>query len=390
MEIITNLFLAFFGMVWEIFWGLALGFILSSIIRAFVPTETISNSIGKTSVKSLSISTFFGAISSSCSYAAASMSRTLMTKGASLPNSIAFLISSTNLVFEIFIIILSLLGWAFFIGELIGGLFFIAFTAILIAKFFPKKVIKQAQEHIEESENNSHTMQMDHSKMEHSKMEHSKMKHSEMEHSMMYKKPGIKDKIITASTHFVMDVNMVGKDIFIGVLISAFLMVLIPKEFWESLFLKDNAEFPQFAILLWNAVIGALIAVLSFVCSVGNIVLAAVLWFGGISFGGVIAFVLSDLITLPMLQVYRKYYGWKPMLFIFLFLFVGIVATALFLDYSFDFLGWIPESPTEALQLHKNPFELNFNSIMNFIFIPIAFIYYFVGKKHSKGMSMNH
>lgn len=385
METITNLCLAFFGMVWEIFWGLALGFILSSIIRAFVPTKTISKSIGKTSIKSLSISTFFGAISSSCSYAAASMSRTLMTKGASLPNSITFLISSTNLVFEIFIIILSLLGWAFFMGELIGGLFFIAFTAILITKFFPKKIIHQAQEYIKVSEVTTNPMKMNYSMMDHSKMEH-----CDMTHTMMPKKQNFKDKLITASAHFVMDVNMVGKDIFIGVFMSAFLMVLVPKEFWESLFLKDNAAYPEFVILLWNAVIGALIAVLSFVCSVGNIVLAAVLWFGGISFGGVIAFVLSDLITLPMLQVYRKYYGWKPMLFIFLFLFIGIISTALFLDYSFDFLGWIPESPTKTLQLHKNPFELNFNSIMNFIFIPITFIYYFVGKKHSKGMMMHH
>ncbi|MDY7396080.1 permease [Aureibaculum sp. 2210JD6-5] len=380
METVKEIGIAFFGMSWELFWGLALGFMISALIGAFVSAETVGKSLGKTNPKSIGLSTFFGAISSSCSYAAASMSRTLLLKGASFPNAVAFLISSTNLVFEMFIIIFSLLGWAFFMGELIGGIFFILATALLIHRFFPKKIIQKAQAFMHKEK----VMVHDHEGHMHHIGEENKM-HSH--HPDMPKRKGLKEQLKAASSHFVMDVNMVGKDILLGVLISSILMVVVPKDFWEALFLADStSEYSSFLVLLWNAVIGSLIAIVSFVCSVGNIVLAAVLWYGGISFGGVIAFVLSDLITLPMLQVYRKYFGWKPMLYIFLFLFIGIIMTALFLDYSFDFLGWIPENPTTTLKLDKNPFELNYRTILNIIFIPLAILFYAMGKKRSKHM----
>ena len=139
-------------MVWDIYWGLALGFILSSLIRAFVSTESISARLGKDSIAAVGLSTLFGAISSSCSYAAASMARTLMIKGSTWSNAVAFMVASTNLVFEIFVVIVSLLGWAFFGGEVIGGLFFIIISAILISRFFPSKVKEEAKENISKSE----------------------------------------------------------------------------------------------------------------------------------------------------------------------------------------------------------------------------------------------
>src|SRR5476651_1304764 len=152
MDVIINILSQLAFMIWDIYWGLALGFILSSLIRAFISTESISARLGKDTVTSVSLSTFFGAISSSCSYAAASMARTLMIKGATWSNAVAFMVASTNLVFEIFIVIVSLLGWAFFGGEVIGGLFFIIISAILIIWFFPAKVKDEAKEHIEASE----------------------------------------------------------------------------------------------------------------------------------------------------------------------------------------------------------------------------------------------
>src|SRR5882757_417267 len=148
MNVITNILSQLAHMVWDIYWGLALGFILSSLIRAFISTESISARLGKDSVTALGLSTLFGAISSSCSYAAASMARALMIKGATWSNAVAFMVASTNLVFEIFIVIVSLLGWAFFGGEVIGGLFFIIVSAILISRFFPAKIKEEAQEHI--------------------------------------------------------------------------------------------------------------------------------------------------------------------------------------------------------------------------------------------------
>jgi uncharacterized membrane protein YraQ (UPF0718 family) len=148
MIVITNILSQLAYMIWDIYWGLALGFILSSLIRAFISTESISARLGKDSVTALSLSTLFGAISSSCSYAAASMARALMIKGATWSNAVAFMVASTNLVFKIFIVIVSLLGWAFFGGEVIGGLFFIIVSAILISRFFPAKVKDEAKEHL--------------------------------------------------------------------------------------------------------------------------------------------------------------------------------------------------------------------------------------------------
>lgn len=289
-------------MTWDIYWGLAVGFILSSLVRAFISTEKISGKLGKDTVGALSLSAFFGAVSSSCSYAAASMARTLLIKGATWSNAVAFMVASTNLVFEIFIVIVSLLGWSFFGGEVLGGLFFIAVSAVLIRRIFPSKVKEEAKAHIEHSEGGH----------EH----HQHASKPSCCHSMSVKKQeaevNLWSKLKTASGHFNMDVSMVGKDILIGLVVSAILMTLVPDSFWQSLFLSHDTQLPHFLVLCWNALVGIFVAVIAFVCSVGNIVMAAVLWHGGISFGGVIAFILSDLVTIPMLLVFRKYYGGKP------------------------------------------------------------------------------
>lgn len=363
IEILKNILIEFGKMSWSIYWGLSFGFILSAVIRAFIATETISSKLGKDSIKSVSLAAFFGGISSSCSYAAASMSRTLLMKGASWSNSVAFLIASTNLVFEIFIVIFSLLGAAFVAGELIGGLLFIIIASLLIVTFFPKKVKDDASEHIEE-----------HQKMDH---EHHHGDSSDKKESFF------KAKLKIASGHFYMDVMMVGKDILIGVAIAAILSVVVPKEFWTKIFLSDNQELPKVVILLWNSVLGILVAIISFVCSVGNIVLAAVLWHGGISFGGVFAFILSDLVTLPMLLVYRKYYGNKATITLFIILTVSILASALLIDFSFDLLHWIPETPTGTVT-NQEVFVWDYRTILNIILIPTGIGFFLLGRKQMK------
>lgn len=359
MEIVLEVLKAVGGMIWEIYWGLAFGFILSSLIRAFVSTQTISERLGKTSVAGVAFSTFFGAVSSSCSYAAASMSRTLLLKGASWGNAIVFMIASTNLVFEIFIVIITLLGWAFGAGELIGGIFFIVLTGFIILRIFPVK--RKVSEH--------HTSD---SSQAHHHHDHETHKGKKM------------NKLRTASTHFYMDVNMVGKDILIGVVIAALLMNFVPKSFWQSIFLTTTGEELSFPVLAWNAIAGIIIAIISFVCSVGNIVMAAVLWHGGISFGGVIAFILADLVTIPMLLVYRRYYGSKVMLKLLLILVIGIFLTSIFLDYSFALFGWVPASPQQGFDVENDLFEWNRTTILNLIFIPVSIAYYFFGKSNSK------
>jgi uncharacterized membrane protein YraQ (UPF0718 family) len=368
-------------MVWDIYWGLALGFILSSLVRAFVPTENITNRLGTNSIKSVSFSTLFGAISSSCSYAAASMARTLVIKGATWSNAVSFMVASTNLVFEIFIVIVSLLGWAFFGGEVIGGLFFIIMSAILISRFFPAKVKNEAREYTIASEGKNSGDPHAHHHMENSCCHQDMKMNSENNPDT-----GLFSKLKMASGHYYMDVTMVGRDILIGLVVAAVLMVLVPDGFWKSLFLTGNSTLPHFLVLSWNAVVGILIAIFAFVCSVGNIVMAAVLWQGGISFGGVIAFVLSDLVTIPMLMVFRRYYGSRTMWYLLILLVISIFFTALFLDYSFEALHWIPKTHFGRMEMSAPHLSWNYQTWLNLFFVPVSLIYFFWGRK---SMQMN-
>ena len=381
MNVITNILSQLAYMVWDIYWGLALGFILSSLIRAFVSTKSISARLGKDSVTAISLATLFGAISSSCSYAAASMARALMIKGATWSNAVAFMVASTNLVFEIFIVIVSLLGWAFFGGEVIGGLFFIIISAIIISRFFPAKIKDEATEHIAASEGKKSNDPHAHHQMERSCCHHDMKMDAKETHAH---KPSLLTKLKEASGHYYMDVTMVGKDILIGLAVSAILMIVVPDAFWKGLFLSGNSSLPHFVVLSWNAIVGIFIAIIAFVCSVGNIVMAAVLWQGGISFGGVIAFILSDLVTIPMLMVFRKYYGNKTMWYLLIILVVSIFFTSLFLDYSFAALHWIPQAHTGGMQMMGRHFGWNYQTWLNLFFIPVSLVYFYWGRKSMK------
>lgn len=381
MSLIIKIISQLAFMVWDIYWGLALGFTLSSLIRAFVSTESISARLGKNSVTALSLSTLFSAISSSCSYAAASMARTLLIKGSTWSNAVAFMVASTNLVFEIFIVIVSLLGWSFFGGEVIGGIFFIIISVILIRWFFPAKVKDEAATRLSVSEGKKADDQQEHHDMESSCCHHDMKMDDDNGHN---NSSVFLTKLKTASVHYYMDVMMVGKDILIGLVVSAVLMVLVPDAFWKGLFLSGNSTLPHFLILSWNAIVGILIAIFAFVCSVGNIVMAAVLWQGGISFGGVIAFILSDLVTLPMLMVFRKYYGNSTMWYLLAILIVSIFSTSLFLDYSFAALHWIPKPHAGGVQMTSEHLEWNYQTWLNIFFIPASLVYFFWGRKSMK------
>ena len=364
-------------MIWDIYWGLAFGFILSALVRAFVSTERISSKLGKDTAGATAVSTFFGAVSSSCSYAAASMARTLLIKGATWSNAVSFMVASTNLVFEIFIVIVSLLGWSFFGGEVVGGLFFIILSAILINRFFPPGVKNEARENIARSED-KHVHGHEH--------HHEPVKSCchNMAQKVEEKKSSFWDKLKTSSGHFYMDVSMVGKDIGIGLVVAAVLMTVVPDSFWQGLFFTGHTNLPHFVVLSWNAIVGIFIAVIAFVCSVGNIVMAAVLWHGGISFGGVIAFILSDLVTIPMLMVFKRYYGGKTMWYLLFFLVVSIFFTSLFLDYAFAALHWLPKPHNGSMQMNSEHFEWNYNTWLNVIFIPLSLFYFFRGKRSMK------
>jgi uncharacterized protein len=272
------------------------------------------------------------------------------------------------------------LGWAFFGGEVIGGLFFIIISAILIIWLFPSKVKDDAKEHIEASEGKKSDDPHAHHQMEKSCCHHD----MKMDSEETNKKPTLFTKLQEASGHYYMDVTMVGKDILIGLVVASVLMVLVPDAFWKGLFLTGNSSLPHFLVLSWNAVIGILIAIFAFVCSVGNIVMAAVLWQGGISFGGVIAFILSDLVTIPMLMVFRKYYGSKTMWYLLAILVVSIFATSLFLDYSFAALHWIPKAHSGGMQMTSAQFKWDYQTWLNLFFIPVSIAYFYWGRKSMK------
>src|SRR5437660_3313428 len=282
-----------FAMFWEILWALILGFGLSAIVQAVVGKEQMTKLLPDDSPKTLAIACGLGAASSSCSYAAAALARSLFRKGADFTAAMAFMLASTNLVAELGIIMAILLGWQFTLAEFVGGPLMVAILVVLFRLFVSREMVdaarKQANKGLE------------------GKMEgHAEMDMAVTQGSLLHRIFSAKGW--TAISHyFVMDWLAVWKDIALGLLIAGALAAWVPTPFWNKFFLTKH---PLWA-LLWGPIVGPAVAIVSFVCSIGNVPLAAVLWNGGSSFGGVISFIYADLIVIPLLDIYRKYYGLK-------------------------------------------------------------------------------
>jgi uncharacterized membrane protein YraQ (UPF0718 family) len=283
-----------FAMAWEILWPLILGFTLSAVIEAVVSRREMARLLPDNRPRTIAKALAIGAASSSCSYAAVAIARSLFRKGADFIAAMAFEMASTNLVLELSIIMLVFLGWQFTLAEFIGAPIMVAFLVILLRIFLSRKLLEEAR--IQADRGIAGRMEG----------------HAEMDMSIT---GGVSlwrritsDRGVTAISHyFVMDWASVWMDIIGGLLIAGALAAWVPNEFWQSFFLIDHPTLAK----IWGPIVGPLIAVIAFVCSVGNIPLAAVLWNGGISFGGVIAFIFADLIVIPILNIYRKYYGLK-------------------------------------------------------------------------------
>ncbi|HIF9060678.1 TPA: permease [Photobacterium damselae] len=450
-NIIFHTISVFFNMVWQVYWPLAFGLILSSFIRHLLPVETVAKNLGKTTAKSLSLTTVLGMVSSSCSYAAASLSHTLLSKKSTVANAMAFLVSSTNLIVEMFIVLVALLGWTFFWGEILGGLILIVSAAFLFERFYPKDVEQELRAKLAQEQEGSagghsdcgmdmssmksehedcgmdmssmkheyHDMGAMHMKGEHEdcgmdmssmmhehhdmgamnmKGEHedcgmdmSSMKHEH--HDMGAMKPTepqspMMEKITKSAGFFQMDLAMIGKEILIGVVVSSILIAVVPLEGWRTLFISNDAALPMWLHSFLDVVIGIFVAMIAYVCSVGNLLLAAALWHGGISFGGVIGFILSDVLTIPMMKVYQKYYGKRPAKWMVGLLFIAILFTGLCVDAIFH--GFDINVTTEGLRaINQDGFGLNLTTILNCVFIPLSIWYYRLGKKANAGMGMN-
>ena len=341
-----------FAMLWEILWPLILGFGLSAVVQAVVSKSEMTKLLPDDSPKSLAIAGALGAASSSCSYAAVALARSIFRKGANFTAAMAFQLASTNLVAELTIIIIVLMGWQFAAAEFLGGPLIVLLMALLFRMFLSHKAIAQARAQAGRGLKG--------------KMEG----HAEMDMSVaegpLWQRITSKDGFTATSHYFVMDLAAVWKDIAAGLLIAGALAAWVPADFWQKFFLVSHPV----AAKIWGPIVGPIVAIFSFVCSVGNVPLAAVLWNGGISFGGVIAFIYADLIVLPIIDIYRKYYGWKVAGLIVGVFYITMAVAALVIEFLFDLLGLIPSQRTA--QIVEMSISFNYTTVLNIIFLAIA------------------
>jgi len=343
-----------FTMFWEILWPLILGFGLSALVQAVISKSEMTRLLPNDSPRSLAIACGLGAASSSCSYAAVALARSIFRKGADFTAAMVFELASTNLVAELTIIIIVLMGWQFAAAEFVGGPLMVVLMALLFRLFLSRKLVAEARTQADKGLKG--------------KMEgHAEMDMSVTEGSF-WQRITSKDGFTATSHYFVMDLLAVWKDIAGGLLIAGALAAWVPNDFWKEFFLVSHPVAGKF----WGPVVGPAVAVVSFVCSVGNIPLAAVLWNGGISFGGVIAFIYADLLVLPIIDIYRKYYGWKVTGLIVGVFYVAMILAALLVEFLFQALGLIPSE--RSAQIVETSISLNYTTALNVIFLAIAFL----------------
>ena len=341
------------SMTWQITWSLILGFTLSAIVQALVRRETITRLLGDDRPKTLAMATGLGAASSSCSYAAVALARSLFRRGASFTAAMAFEIASTNLVIELGIILALLLSWQFTLAEFTGGPIMIVLMAVAFRLFVRKRLIEAAHEQADRGLAGS--------------MEgHAAMDMSISGGGGFWHRLASRDGYTSVSHIFVMEWAAVIRDIAIGLLIAGAVGAWVPDSFWQHLFLTGH----PLAAKIWGPIIGPVISLLSFVCSIGNVPLAAVLWNGGISFGGVVAFIFADLIIIPILVIYRKYYGTRMMLTLLGIFYVTMVAAGYIVEFTFGALGLIPAE--RAAKVADTGIQWNYTTVLNIVFLLLA------------------
>jgi len=342
-----------FGMFWEILWALILGFALSAVVQAVVSKEEMRRLLPDDSPRSLALAGGLGAASSSCSYAAVALARSLFRKGADFTAAMAFEIASTNLVIELGIIMALILGWEFTLAEFVGGPLMIVLLAIVFRLFLRRGLVEEARE------------QADRGVL--GRMEgHAEMDMSVQERGSWWQRLKTRDGLTATSNYFVADWAAIWIDLFGGLLIAGALAAWVPESWWQALFFESHPTLAKF----WGPIIGPFLAIISFVCSIGNVPLAAVLWNGGISFGGVLAFIFADLIVLPILDIYRKYYGWKMAGFLLAGFYATMVAAGLIVEFVFQGVGLVRDE--RDAKVVEASVTLNYTTVLNTVFLCLA------------------
>jgi uncharacterized membrane protein YraQ (UPF0718 family) len=341
------------SMTWEILWALILGFALSGVVQAVVRRSTVVRLLGDDSPRALTWASGLGAASSSCSYAAVALARSLFRKGANFTAAMAFEIASTNLVIEMGVILALLMGWRFTVAEFVGGPIMIVILAVLFRLFLRERLLRAAQEQADRGLAGS---------MEgHAAMDMS------VQRSGSFSRRLLSADGFTAVSHvFVMEWAAIWRDLAGGLLIAGAVAAWVPNDFWQTFFFADHPLGAQ----LWGPLVGPLVSVVTFVCSIGNVPLAAVLWNGGISFGGVVAFIFADLIILPILNIYRKYYGTRMALFLLGTFYAAMVGAGYLTELLFGVTGLVPEE--RNAEVMTEGISWNYTTWLNIAFLVLA------------------
>ncbi len=353
-----------FFMFWETLWPLVLGFGLAGGVQAFVSRDAMRQRLGDRRAPSVLRASGYGMVSSSCSYAASAMAKSLFVKGADYVAAMVFMFASTNLVIELGIVLIVLMGWQFAVSEFVGGIIMIALLATVGSLWLRGRLVVQARERLQAAEDGP-----------------------EQQHGPAAGDgggPPLKVRLRSlagwadSATYTMSDLTMVRRELVIGYTVAGFLAVLVPTSVWQAVFITGHG----FWTSLENAIVGPFIAIISFVCSIGNVPLAAALWSGGISFGGVIAFIFADLIAFPLLLIYRRYYGTRLMLRM-LAVFWALMSTAgLLTELLFRATGLVPTvRPTTVAPAH---FSWNYTTYLNLIFLALFGVLYWIYRNRER------
>ncbi|MDQ1383096.1 MAG: uncharacterized protein QOG65_475 [Actinomycetota bacterium] len=363
-DIVDSLREAFF-MFWETLWALVLGFTLSGAVQAFASKRRMERVLGDHRAPAVARASLFGMASSSCSYAATAMSKSLFQKGADFTTAMIFMFASTNLVVELGVVLLVLMGWQFALAEFLGGPIMIVGLALVGGVAFSPRLVRAARARLDPSAPPSTTAHRGDDDHEHASDDHG---------ASIRTKAGWSD----AAAFTFSDLRMLRRELVVGYLVAGFLTILVPMEWWNDVFLHGHG----FWTTLENVLLGPFIAVISFVCSIGNVPMAAALWHGGIGFGGVVSFIFADLITLPLLLIYRKYYGTALTLRVFATFWALMSIAGLVVEGVFQLFGAVPTKRPEAVVPDR--LQWNYTTFLNIAFLLVLGVLFWLYRQYKR------
>jgi uncharacterized membrane protein YraQ (UPF0718 family)/YHS domain-containing protein len=344
-----------FFMFWETLWALILGFTLSGAVQAFVSKDQMQRVMGDHRPGSVTRASGFGMMSSSCSYAASAMAKSLFQKGADFVAAMVFMFASTNLVIELGIVLLVLMGWQFALAQFVGGFIMIVLLALTGGYVIREALVRRSRERLRRGEEGTPPEER-----------------ARIERMPWRTKLTSRTAWSDAAGYTISDVTMLRRELLIGYGVAGLLTMLVPMDVWNVLFVEGHG----FWTSLENALVGPIIAFVSFVCSIGNVPMAAALWHGGISFGGVISFIFADLLALPLIVIYRKYYGTRLTIRLVAWFYAVMVVAALLVEGIFALAGAIPESRPETVV--ESHFSWNYTTFLNLVFLGVFGVVYWL------------